>query len=133
MEVMNLGSVVLDMAEGEYVGSVSISIGNDENPSDHAIDLTVFAYRDSGWRPSYFKFAGLAQVVKCSKPSVGRPTPRYLTSADIYFNVILGDDEEQNFPLDPKPLPSFYADADREKLFQLLNRSFYFSINSHDE
>ena len=31
---------------------------NEADPEVSAIDLTIFAYRDSEWKPDYYKFAG---------------------------------------------------------------------------
>lgn len=133
MEIMDLGTVILDKDNGNYSGTVTVAIENDNKPEEYAIDLTVLAYRDRAWKANYFKFAGIAQVVQCSKPRIGQPKPRYVKSVDLYFDLAAGDGYDQNFPLDPIALPNVYLEEHREKMFKLLNRSFFYSINSHSE
>lgn len=135
LEVMNLGYVEKRCSDcPDSVGIVSeYGIGNDQDSDNTAIDLTVFAYRDSGWSEEFFKFAGLAQVVRCSNPTVGPPSPTYVDSVDLFFNLN-NDEVPQDLPLlPPISLPNAYSDNAKHELFGILKRSFFYSINHQND
>ena len=131
IELMGLGSVVENNNTGNYDGVIDQAIIHESDPENTAIDLTIFAYRDSSWKPtSYFKFAGIAQVVKCRRANLGRLAPSYVSFVDIYFDIRSGDGYTQDFPLPFYSLESLYTEENREKLFSYHNRSFFYSINN---
>ncbi|MEY8840019.1 hypothetical protein AB9K41_13420, partial [Cribrihabitans sp. XS_ASV171] len=70
IEIFDLGIVELDPATGNVVGQLAAAI---QGQSDEtvAIDLTVFSYRDSEWKPDFYKFAGILQIVHCEDSATG--------------------------------------------------------------
>ena len=129
IEIFDFGNV---RQEGqEVVGRLVAPIAPN---NDQAIDLTVFAYRDSSWKPTYFKFAGIMQIVQCLKNRASpRVRPAYVTEAYIYFDKREGDDYVQEFPLQEYELPRQMSAESQKKIFNFIPRSFYYSINSSKE
>lgn len=130
IEVMDLGQVLLDEDGESYTGTLTYALKHLADPANTAIDLTIFAYRDSGWKAGYFKYAGISQVVKCEEWTFGSRKPTYAEIAAIYFDKRGGDDYEQKFPLQFFKLQNLYTDEERQDLFTYHNRSFFYSINS---
>jgi len=130
IEIFDLGQVRPDLANGtEIVGRLFKPI-EDQKKEFVAIDLTVFAYRDSSWDPSYYKFAGLLQIVNCHSPPIGKTKPTFVKEAYLYFDKKEGDGYDQIFPLEGQQLPRQFSENDQEKIYSYINRSFYYSINS---
>ncbi len=95
LEIMNLGTVTApnrEKNEKYYSGIVEpYEIGNSERAESTAIDITVFAYRDTHWSDGFYKFGGLAQVVECTTPNSGAGHPKFATTVDLYFDLTQGE------------------------------------------
>jgi len=128
IEIFGLGETKL---EGDsYIGTLVADISRKD---DEAIDLTVFAYRDSSWRPDYAKFAGLLQIVACDTPPIGSKKPTYVKDAYLYFDKKEGDGYVQDFPLQDYQLKRLLSESEQAEIFRFTGRSFFYSINSATE
>lgn len=133
IEIFDLGKVQQDNSSGEYVGKLDTNI-LDPNSEFVSIDMSVFAYRDSSWKPNYFKFAGILQIVNCYTNQAGKSSPTYVKGAYLYFDKQTGDNYEQDFPLNEQELPSQFSDEENQsKIYSYVSRSFYYSVNSPEE
>lgn len=131
IEIFDLGSVETDADDTSNVAGHLEKTIEDQNFDETALDFTVFAYRDSSWKPDYFKFAGLLQVVNCKKsPVSSKSHPTFVREAYLYFDQREGDNYVQNFPLSEILLTRQFSEPLQEKIYQYLNRSFFYSINS---
>lgn len=131
IEIFDLGSVETDANDiNKVVGHLEKTI-DDQEFEETALDFTVLAYRDSSWKPDYFKFAGLLQVVDCKKSPVSNKShPTFVKEAYLYFDQRDGDNYVQSFPLSEIRLTRQFSEPLQEKIYQYLNRSFFYSINS---
>jgi len=138
LEIFGLGKVALKEEENRYIGTLDSTIGrgSESEGKKVALDFTVFAYRDSDWTDQdFFKFAGLAQTVKCKSldADFGRLLPRYVENAYLYFDRQIGE-VPQSFPLNGIKLPAQISDEDiQENLRSYLPRAFFYSVNSSQE
>lgn len=132
IQVFDLGEVKWDENSGNFVGRLARTIqGKLETPV--AVDLTVLSYRASQWKDGFHKFAGLMQIVHCEATEYGLPRPRFAHQAFAYFDLKLGDKEPQTFPLGEIDIPQQLSFNSKGKIFDVVNRTFFYSINSAEE
>jgi hypothetical protein len=123
IESMNLGSV--QKQGSNYVGSI-------DGPIDGqtlAVDITMFAYRNTqDWSPGFYKFAGIVSKVLCTEPPIGKPVPSFVKEAIVFFDK--EPDQTINIPLREYKLTPQMSEIARTRIFDLVGRSLFYSINS---
>ena len=130
IEVFKLGKI--NKKDNEYVGYLDSAV-KDQEEGNTAIDFSVFAYRDNSWRLGYYKYAGLLQKVNCQKSALGKLELSYVKSAYLYYDQKSDDQQIDSIRPEEYSLKRQYSEMVQERIFDLVGRSFFYSINSASE
>jgi hypothetical protein len=125
---------LLDLGRVEKVGSNYVATLSEAMPSTDdvnsgqpvAYDFSVFAYKDTD-RAEQYKFASILSIMSCEEfTRFTENKPSYVKRLFAYYDV----DNDATYPLDEIEFEAQLSETARSELFDRLDRSFFFSINS---